>query len=80
MMLYGQLYVVPQFLRGVQQHSAWGVGKLETIDAVAFTFGLYIGALTMSRIGLRTSLGNRRRRLRVRHDPLEHSPHSVDLR
>ncbi len=56
MMLYGQLYVVPQFLRGVQQHSAWGVGKLETINAAAFTFGLYIGALTMSRIGLRTAL------------------------
>jgi DHA2 family multidrug resistance protein len=27
-MLYGQLYAVPQFLRGVQQHSAWGTGKL----------------------------------------------------
>ena len=57
MMLYGQLYVVPQFLRGVQQHSAWGVGKLETIDAAGFTVGLYIGALLMKKVGLRTLLG-----------------------
>jgi DHA2 family multidrug resistance protein len=56
MMLYGQLYVVPQFLRGVQQHSAWGVGKLETLDAAAFTVGLYIGALLMKKVGLRTLL------------------------
>jgi DHA2 family multidrug resistance protein len=56
MMLYGQLYVVPQFLRGVQHHSAWGTGVLETVDAAAFTVGLYIGALTMTRIGLRTAL------------------------
>jgi DHA2 family multidrug resistance protein len=57
MMLYGQLYFVPQFLRGVQHHSAWGVGELETIDAAAFAVGLYIGGLLMKRIGLRTLLG-----------------------
>jgi len=56
MMLYGQLYVVPQFLRGVQHHSAWGVGKLETVDAAAFMIGLYVGALLMKPIGLRTAL------------------------
>src|SRR3954468_20096164 len=56
MMLYGQLYVVPQFLRGVQQNSAWGTGKLETVNAAAFTAGLFIGALMMTRIGLRTAL------------------------
>jgi DHA2 family multidrug resistance protein len=57
MMLYGQLYVVPQFLRGVQHHSAYGTGVLETVDAAAFTFGLYIGALLMKLVGLRTLLG-----------------------
>ena len=56
MMLYGQLYVVPQFLRGVQHHSAWGVGVLETVDAAAFTVGLYAGAILMKRVGLRTLL------------------------
>ena len=56
MMLYGQLYVVPQFLRGVQHHSAWGTGKLETVDAAAFTVGLYVGALLMKKVGLRTLL------------------------
>jgi DHA2 family multidrug resistance protein len=57
MMLYGQLYVVPQFLRGVQHHSAWGVGMLETVDAAGFTVGLYVGALLMKKVGLRTLLG-----------------------
>jgi MFS family permease len=30
---------------------------LETVDAAAFTVGLYIGALLMKRVGLRTLLG-----------------------
>jgi DHA2 family multidrug resistance protein len=57
MMLYGQLYFVPQFLRGVQHHSGWGTGKLETIDSAAFTVGLFGGALLMKRLGLRNALG-----------------------
>jgi len=57
MMLYGQLYFVPQFLRGVQQHSAWETGLLQTLNGIAFTVGLYVGAILMTRIGLRTALG-----------------------
>jgi len=56
MMLYGQLYFVPQFLRSIQQHSAWGTGKLQTVNAVAFTIGLIIGAVLMKRTGFRVSL------------------------
>jgi len=36
MMLYGQTYLVPQFLRNVQHHSALGTGKLQTVNAIAF--------------------------------------------
>ncbi len=56
MMLYGQLYVVPQFLRNIQHHSAWGTGKLQTVNAVAFTIGLIVGAVLMKRTGFRLSL------------------------
>jgi MFS transporter, DHA2 family, multidrug resistance protein len=56
MMLYGQMYFVPQFLRGVQHHSAWGTGKLQTINTIAFTFGLFGGAILMRRLGLRLAL------------------------
>ena len=56
MMLYGQMYFVPQFLRGVQHHSAWGTGKLQTINAVAFAVGLYSGTILMKRCGLRAAL------------------------
>jgi DHA2 family multidrug resistance protein len=56
MMLYGQMYFVPQFLRGVQHHSAWGTGKLQTINAVAFAVGLYGGAILMKPIGPRVAL------------------------
>jgi DHA2 family multidrug resistance protein len=56
MMLYGQLYFVPQFLRNIQHHSAWGTGKLQTVNAVAFTFGLIVGAVLMKRTGFRLSL------------------------
>ena len=56
MMLFGQMYIVPQFLRSVQQHSAWATGKLQTVNAIAFTIALIIGALLMKRIGIRASL------------------------
>ena len=57
MMLYGQMYVLPQFLRGVQQHSAWGTGKLQTMNAIWFTIGLVAGGLLMKRLGIRAALG-----------------------
>jgi DHA2 family multidrug resistance protein len=56
MMLYGQLYVVPQFLRNVQHHSAWGTGKLQTLNAAAFAVGLILGALLMRPLGFRAGL------------------------
>jgi DHA2 family multidrug resistance protein len=56
MMLYGQMYIVPQFLRGVQHHSAWGTGKLQTVNAIAFTMGLLGGAFVMKRVGIRLAL------------------------
>src|SRR4030095_16402414 len=57
MMLYGQLYFVPQFLRGVQQHSASETGLLQTFNGVWFTIGLLSGSVLMRRLGLRTALG-----------------------
>jgi DHA2 family multidrug resistance protein len=57
MMLYGQMYVLPQFLRGVQHHSAWGTGKLQTVNALWFTIGLVIGAFLMKPLGIRAALG-----------------------
>jgi len=57
MMLYGQLYVVPQFLRNVQHHSAYGTGLLQTFNAAAFVVGLIAGALLMRPCGLRMALG-----------------------
>lgn len=57
MMLYGQLYFVPQFLRNVQHHSAYGTGEMQTINAIWFTIGLIIGAVLMKRLGLRAALG-----------------------
>lgn len=57
MMLYGQMYFVPQFLRNVQQHSAYGTGKLQTINAIWFAIGLVIGAVLMKRLGFRAALG-----------------------
>jgi DHA2 family multidrug resistance protein len=56
MMLYGQLYIVPQFLRNVQHHSAWGTGKLQSFNAAAFAVGLVLGALLMRRLGYRVAL------------------------
>src|SRR5262249_22861312 len=56
MMLYGQLYVVPQFLRNVQHHSAWGTGRLQSFNAAAFAAGLIIGARLMKALGLRPAL------------------------
>lgn len=58
MMLYGQMYVVPQFLRNVQHHSAWGTGKLQTLNAAAFAIGLVLGALLllMRRLGFHVAL------------------------
>lgn len=56
MMLYGQLYVVPQFLRNVLHHSAWGTGKLQTFNAAAFAVGLTVGALLIKRLGFRVCL------------------------
>ena len=56
MMLYGQMYVVPQFLRNVQHHSAWGTGKLQTLNAAAFAVGLVLGALLMRRLGFQIAL------------------------
>ena len=56
MMLYGQLYVVPQFLRNVQHHSAWGTGQLQSLNAAAFAVGLIVGALLMKRLGFRAAL------------------------
>jgi MFS transporter, DHA2 family, multidrug resistance protein len=55
-MLYGQLYVVPQFLRNVQHHSAWGTGKLQSFNAVFFAIGLVSGARLMKPLGLRRDL------------------------
>jgi DHA2 family multidrug resistance protein len=57
MMLYGQMYFVPQFLRNVQHHSAFGTGKLQTINAVWFAIGLVAGAVLMKHLGLRAALG-----------------------
>jgi DHA2 family multidrug resistance protein len=57
MMLFGQMYFVPQFLRNVQHHSAYGTGKLQTINAIWFTVGLIPGALLMKRLGFRAALG-----------------------
>jgi DHA2 family multidrug resistance protein len=57
MMLYGQMYFVPQFLRNVQHHSAYGTGKLQTINAVWFTIGLIAGAVLSKRLGFRAALG-----------------------
>jgi len=57
MMLYGQMYFVPQFLRNVQHHSAWGTGKLQTVNAIWFTIGLVVGAVLMKRLGPRAALG-----------------------
>jgi DHA2 family multidrug resistance protein len=57
MMLFGQMYVLPQFLRGVQHHSAWGTGKLQTVNAIWFTIGLVAGALLMKPLGFRAGLG-----------------------
>jgi DHA2 family multidrug resistance protein len=57
MMLFGQMYVIPQFLRGVQHHSAWGTGKLQTVNAIWFTIGLVAGALLMKPLGFRAGLG-----------------------
>jgi DHA2 family multidrug resistance protein len=57
MMLYGQLYFVPQFLRNVQHHSSFGTGMMQTINAVWFTIGLVIGALLGNRLGFRAALG-----------------------
>lgn len=56
MMLYGQMYVVPQFLRNVQHHSAWGTGQLQSFNAAAFAVGLIIGALSMKPLGFRIAL------------------------
>jgi DHA2 family multidrug resistance protein len=57
MMLVGQMYVLPQFLRGVQHHSAWGTAKLQTVNAIWFTIGLVAGALLMKPLGFRAGLG-----------------------
>ena len=57
MMLYGQLYFVPQFLRNVQHHSAYGTGQMQTINAIWFAIGLVVGAVLMKRLGLRAALG-----------------------
>jgi DHA2 family multidrug resistance protein len=56
MMLYGQMYVVPQFLRNVQHHSAWGTGKLQTFNAAFFALGLVAGGVLMRRLGIRLAL------------------------
>jgi MFS transporter, DHA2 family, multidrug resistance protein len=56
MMLYGQMYFVPQFLRNVQHHSAYGTGKLQTINAIWFAIGLVVGAMLMKRLGMRGAL------------------------
>lgn len=56
-MLYGQMYFVPQFLRNVQHHSAYGTGQLQTINTSWFTVGLIVGALLMKRLGFRSALG-----------------------
>ena len=55
-MLYGQLYVVPQFVRGIQHYSDWATGKLQTINAVAFFIGLVGGSLLTPRLGVRVTL------------------------
>jgi DHA2 family multidrug resistance protein len=58
MMLYGQMYVVPQFLRNVQHppHSAWGTGKLQTFNAAFFALGLIVGGILMKPLGFRLTL------------------------
>jgi DHA2 family multidrug resistance protein len=57
MMLYGQMYFVPQILRGVLGHSSWSVGRLQTLNAGLFFVGLLIGAILMTRVGLKPALG-----------------------
>lgn len=56
MMLYGQMYLLPQFLRNVQHHSAWETGKLQTVNGAAFAVGLIVGGLLMKRVGIRVAL------------------------
>jgi DHA2 family multidrug resistance protein len=41
----------------VQHHSAWGTGKLQTVNAIWFTIGLVAGALLMKPLGFRAGLG-----------------------
>ena len=57
MMLYGQMYFVPQFLRNVQQHSAFGTGELQTINAIWFMIGFISGTFLRKRLGFRLALG-----------------------
>lgn len=57
MMLYGQMYFVPQILRGVLRHSSWSVGCLQTLNASCFFVGLVVGAIMMKKVGLRLALG-----------------------
>jgi MFS transporter, DHA2 family, multidrug resistance protein len=56
MMLYGQLYAVPQFLRNVQQHSSWETGVLQSFNGAAFFVGIAVGAVLMKSIGNRLAL------------------------
>jgi DHA2 family multidrug resistance protein len=57
MMLYSQVYLLPQFLRNVQHHSAWGTGELQSLNAAAFAAGLVAGGfLMMTPIGFRGPL------------------------
>src|SRR5262249_39877949 len=56
LLLYGQLSVVPQFLRNVQHHSAWGTGRLQSFNAIFFAVGLILGARLMVPLGLRRAL------------------------
>lgn len=56
MMLYGQLYVIPQFLRNVQSHSSWETGVLQSFNAAAFFVGIAVGGLLMRSIGVRLTL------------------------
>jgi len=56
MILFGQLWAVPQFLRNVQHHSAWETGVLQTFNAAGFFVGLVAGSILMNRIGVKFAL------------------------
>ena len=54
MLLYGQLYILPQFLRNVQDHTTLQTGLLLSINTIAFMAGILIAAKLLMAVGHRT--------------------------